>query len=62
LCIESRGFEVCGEAADGVEGIEKVKELKPDLIVLDYSNKWLTSSRDSAPSRTKHTDHTFNYL
>ena len=38
LFIESHpGFEVCGEAADGVEGIEKGKELKPDLIVLDYS-------------------------
>lgn len=28
--------EICGEAADGVEGIQKVRELKPDLIVLDY--------------------------
>jgi DNA-binding NarL/FixJ family response regulator len=38
LYVESRsGFEVCGEAADGVEGIEKGRELKPDLIVLDYS-------------------------
>ena len=38
LYIESRpGFEVCGEAADGVEGIEKGEELKPDLIVLDFS-------------------------
>lgn len=38
LFIESRpGFEVCGEAADGVEGIEKGGELKPDLIVLDFS-------------------------
>jgi DNA-binding NarL/FixJ family response regulator len=36
--IESRpGFEVCGEAADGVEGIQKGRELKPDLIVLDFS-------------------------
>jgi two-component system nitrate/nitrite response regulator NarL len=35
--IESRpGFEVCGEAVDGVEGIEKGRELKPDLIVLDF--------------------------
>ena len=34
--IEARpGFEICGEATDGVEGIEKGRELKPDLIVLD---------------------------
>ena len=30
-------FEVCGEAVDGWEGIEKGRELNPDLIVLDYS-------------------------
>jgi two-component system nitrate/nitrite response regulator NarL len=30
-------FEVCGEAADGLEGIAKGLELNPDLIVLDYS-------------------------
>ncbi|HWO29829.1 MAG TPA: response regulator transcription factor [Candidatus Acidoferrum sp.] len=36
--IESRiGFEVCGEANDGLEGVEKGLKLKPDLIVLDYS-------------------------
>ncbi len=35
--IEARpGFEVCGEAADGVEGVQKGRELKPDLIVLDF--------------------------
>jgi CheY-like chemotaxis protein len=28
-------LEVCGEAVDGVDAIEKAKELKPDLIVLD---------------------------
>src|SRR4029079_11489244 len=36
--LESRpDFEVCGEAADGLEGIAKGRDLKPDLIVLDYS-------------------------
>jgi chemotaxis response regulator CheB len=36
--IETRGdLEVCGEAADGREGIEKGLELRPDLIILDFS-------------------------
>jgi DNA-binding NarL/FixJ family response regulator len=35
--VESRpGLEVCGEATDGLEGIQKVRELNPDLIVLDF--------------------------
>ena len=36
--LESRaGFEVCGEAVDGVDAIEKAKQLKPDLIILDLA-------------------------
>ena len=31
------GWTVCGEAADGVEAIEKATELKPDVILLDIS-------------------------
>lgn len=30
-------FEICGEAVDGRDAIEKAKSLKPDLIVLDFS-------------------------
>jgi two-component system, chemotaxis family, chemotaxis protein CheY len=31
------GFEVCGEAVDGLDAIEKAKQLKPDLILLDLA-------------------------
>jgi len=31
------GWEVCGEAVDGREGVEKAQQLKADLIVLDLS-------------------------
>jgi DNA-binding NarL/FixJ family response regulator len=31
------GWEVCGEAANGREGIEKAQLLRPDVIVLDLS-------------------------
>ena len=27
--------QICGEAADGREAVEKVRELKPDVIILD---------------------------
>ena len=37
IFLEHAGFEVCGEAADGVEAIEQAKRLKPDLIVLDLA-------------------------
>ena len=37
IFLEHAGFEVCGEAADGVEAIEQARKLKPDLIVLDLA-------------------------
>ena len=37
IFLERDGFEVCGEAADGVEAIEQAKKLKPDLIILDLA-------------------------
>jgi DNA-binding NarL/FixJ family response regulator len=43
--VESRTpFNVCGEAAHGVEAIEKAKELQPDLILLDLSMPIMTGA------------------
>jgi DNA-binding NarL/FixJ family response regulator len=30
-------LRVCGEAADGKEAIQKVRELKPDIVLLDIN-------------------------
>lgn len=30
-------WEVCGEAVDGREAVEKVRQLQPDLVILDFS-------------------------
>src|SRR6266516_4627165 len=38
LCaiLESHtGWEVCGEAADGREAVEKTRQLNPDVVILD---------------------------
>jgi len=35
--LEKAGYSVCGEAADGLEAIQKTIELRPDLIVLDLA-------------------------
>jgi len=33
--LEGADFEVCGEAVNGLDAIEKTKALLPDLIILD---------------------------
>lgn len=58
-CLESEaGWEICAEAADGKEAIEKARECHPDLILLDLSMpvmngleaaKVLTESMPSIP-------------
>ena len=30
-------FQVCGEASNGVEAIDKAKKLKPDLVIMDLA-------------------------
>ena len=34
---EHSGWNVCGEAENGMEAIEKAKELQPDTVILDLS-------------------------
>ena len=35
--LESSGYEVCGEAENGVVALAKYKELKPDVVTLDIT-------------------------
>lgn len=37
LVLEEAGFDVCGDARDGVEAIELAREYRPDVIVLDLA-------------------------
>jgi DNA-binding NarL/FixJ family response regulator len=37
LLRQHAGWEVCGEAVDGQEAVEKARQLSPDLVLLDYS-------------------------
>ncbi|MGA8231837.1 MAG: response regulator transcription factor [Candidatus Acidiferrales bacterium] len=37
LLLANAGWEICGEAADGPEALQKTVELKPDLVLLDIS-------------------------
>jgi len=34
--FERQNFEVCGEAVDGIDAVEKASQLKPDLIIMDF--------------------------
>lgn len=38
----SDGFKTCEEAADGKEAIKLAREIKPDLIVLDFAMPGMT--------------------
>jgi len=35
--LEEKGYEVVGEASDGIEAIEKYKTLRPDIVILDIT-------------------------
>ncbi len=37
LMLEKNGFEVVGEAENGLQGILKYKELNPDIVTMDIT-------------------------
>ena len=57
LLSQHAGWEVCGEAVDGQEAVEKARRLSPDLVVLDFSMpyaEWHRSSASHSQSATEH--------
>jgi PleD family two-component response regulator len=59
--VEGRpGWEVCGEASDGLGAMLKAAELKPDLVILDLALGMidgLTAAREISYSRPPASGH-----
>src|SRR5580700_10226093 len=51
-----QGWEVCGEAADGRDAVEKCRQNKPDLLILDICLPEL-NGLDAARQILKHNPH-----
>ena len=51
LLSGNNDWQVCGEAANGVEAIAKVQELRPDVIILDVSMPGLNGLQAAAAIR-----------
>ncbi len=46
--LSCHSFRVCGEAAGGSEAIQKVRELKPDVVLLDINMPGMNGIRAAA--------------
>ncbi len=49
--LRDTGFEVCGEAENGQDGVEQTLQLKPDLVLLDMSMPVMTGLQAAAAIR-----------
>jgi DNA-binding NarL/FixJ family response regulator len=38
------GWKICGEAGSGLEALEKTRQLKPDIVILDHSMPGLSGA------------------
>ena len=43
--LDWHGFHVCGEGKDGQEAIDKVLELKPDIVLLDINMRVMSGTQ-----------------
>jgi two-component system chemotaxis response regulator CheY len=37
MMLKRNGLEIAGEAENGIEGVKKYKELKPDIVTMDIT-------------------------
>jgi DNA-binding NarL/FixJ family response regulator len=51
--LEHHRYEICGEAVNGVEAIEKAVALQPDLIILDLSMPLMNGIEAASLLKTK---------
>lgn len=35
--LEEEGYDVCGEAGNGIDAVKQAKELQPDIVTLDIT-------------------------
>jgi DNA-binding NarL/FixJ family response regulator len=49
--LEEQGIQIVGEAAAGAEAIRSVRELAPDVVVMDLNMPGMTAWRRRARSR-----------
>jgi CheY-like chemotaxis protein len=46
-------FEVCGEAVDGLDALEKARDLRPDLIIMDLEMPRMNGFQTARALRTR---------
>ena len=46
-------FQVCGEAVDGLDALEKVRGLSPDLVILDLAMPRMSGFQTASQLRAK---------